>query len=112
MFNIAGQNFKFVRLDGSMSLANRRAAINTFKENAQVRIFLISLKAGGLGLNLTAANYVFMLDLWWNPAVEDQVYLKSTHKHAAFLYTQCHARTYPHHAPLLPRTQTDMNTNK
>ncbi len=43
-----------------------------FQENEEIPIFLISLKAGGLGLNLTKADYVFLLDPWWNPAVEQQ----------------------------------------
>ena len=43
-----------------------------FQNDAAVPVFLISLKAGGLGLNLTAAEYVFLLDPWWNPAVEAQ----------------------------------------
>jgi len=46
--------------------------VNLFQEDESVRIFLISLKAGGLGLNLTKADYVFLLDPWWNPAVEQQ----------------------------------------
>ncbi len=43
-----------------------------FQENEEVRVFLVSLKAGGVGLNLTAADYVFIMDPWWNPAVENQ----------------------------------------
>ena len=43
-----------------------------FQNDPECRLFLISLKAGGLGLNLTAAEYVFLLDPWWNPAVEAQ----------------------------------------
>ena len=43
-----------------------------FQSDSDCRLFLISLKAGGLGLNLTAADYVFILDPWWNPAIEAQ----------------------------------------
>ncbi|MCP4202271.1 MAG: DEAD/DEAH box helicase, partial [bacterium] len=50
----------------------RRERIERFQTDADCRLFLISLKAGGLGLNLTAADYVFILDPWWNPAVEAQ----------------------------------------
>lgn len=50
----------------------REDIISSFQENPECRIFLISLKAGGVGLNLTAADYVFILDPWWNPASEDQ----------------------------------------
>src|SRR5205085_5355004 len=51
---------------------DRQARVQRFQEDDQCRLFLISLKAGGLGLNLTAAEYVFLLDPWWNPAVEAQ----------------------------------------
>ncbi|MBN2707039.1 MAG: DEAD/DEAH box helicase, partial [Deltaproteobacteria bacterium] len=58
-------------LDGSTPKARRQAEISAFQEG-QANLFLISLKAGGLGLNLTAADYVLHLDPWWNPAIEDQ----------------------------------------
>lgn len=51
---------------------NRAAVVKNFNENPAIRIFLISLKAGGTGLNLTAADYVFLMDPWWNPATENQ----------------------------------------
>lgn len=51
---------------------NREEVIETFQTNSQVPVFLISLKAGGVGLNLTAADYVFILDPWWNPSAENQ----------------------------------------
>ncbi len=51
---------------------NREACISSFQNDAERNIFLISLKAGGTGLNLTEADYVFILDPWWNPAVEKQ----------------------------------------
>ncbi|MBG6063042.1 SNF2 family DNA or RNA helicase [Flavobacterium sp. CG_9.1] len=57
-------------LDGKTS--NRQERVENFQNNADVRVFLISLKAGGTGLNLTEADYVFILDPWWNPAVENQ----------------------------------------
>jgi SNF2 family DNA or RNA helicase len=46
--------------------------VRRFQEDPDCRLFLVSLKAGGQGLNLTAADYVFLLDPWWNPAVEAQ----------------------------------------
>ena len=58
-------------LDGSTPLAKRKERIKKFQEG-QGDLFLISLKAGGYGLNLTAADYVIHMDPWWNPAVEDQ----------------------------------------
>jgi len=50
----------------------RGAAVQAFEQRPEVRVFLVSLKAGGTGLNLTAADYVYLLDPWWNPAVENQ----------------------------------------
>jgi SNF2 family DNA or RNA helicase len=58
-------------LDGSTPLPQRDKAIRAF-QGGEGDLFLISLKAGGFGLNLTAADYVIHLDPWWNPAVEDQ----------------------------------------
>lgn len=60
-----------VRLDGSTSAKARQAAVDRFQQG-KANAFLLSLKAGGVGLNLTAAEYVFLLDPWWNPAVEAQ----------------------------------------
>lgn len=59
-----------VYLDGSTN--KRQDKINDFKEDSRKNVFFISLKAGGTGLNLTEASYCFLLDPWWNPAVEDQ----------------------------------------
>mmetsp|Transcript_10016 Transcript_10016/g.13805 ORF Transcript_10016/g.13805 Transcript_10016/m.13805 type:complete len:124 (+) Transcript_10016:75-446(+) len=55
-----------------MSNQSRKKSITDFAQDPRVKIFLISLKAGGMGLNLTQANTVFLLDPWWNPAAEDQ----------------------------------------
>jgi SNF2 family DNA or RNA helicase len=60
----------FLVLDGST--VNRQAIVQRFQEDSAMPIFLISLKAGGVGLNLTAADYVFLYDPWWNEAVEKQ----------------------------------------
>ena len=60
----------YAYLDGQTK--DREAAVDKFQNNQDVRIFLISLKAGGIGLNLTAADYVIHYDPWWNPAVEMQ----------------------------------------
>jgi superfamily II DNA or RNA helicase len=51
---------------------NRERSVENFRNNADVRVFLISLKAGGTGLNLTEADYVYLVDPWWNPAAENQ----------------------------------------
>ncbi|PWJ39123.1 DEAD/DEAH box helicase [Sediminitomix flava] len=60
----------YAYLDGSTK--DRQQEVNKFQNNKKCQVFLISLKAGGLGLNLTAADYVFILDPWWNPAIEAQ----------------------------------------
>ncbi|KAE8224047.1 hypothetical protein CF319_g2989 [Tilletia indica] len=62
----------FVRLDGSTSQKQREEAIRTFSNSPKSMVFLISTRAGGVGLNLTAANHVWLLDYWWNTSVENQ----------------------------------------
>jgi SNF2 family DNA or RNA helicase len=62
----------YAYLTGSRSQGQRKEAVQNFQNNQNCPLFLISLKAGGVGLNLTAADYVFILDPWWNPAVEMQ----------------------------------------
>jgi SNF2 family DNA or RNA helicase len=59
-------------IDGSTAINQRKTAVAEFQSGKGGDVFLISLKAGGTGLNLTAADYVIILDPWWNPAVEDQ----------------------------------------
>ena len=70
---------KYEYFDGSTSAPDRQTAIDSFQNNDEVRVFLISLKAGGVGLNLTAADYVYIVDPWWNPAVEQQA-IDRTHR--------------------------------
>ena len=60
------------RLDGSTAATARKTRVEAFQTGEQPCVFLLSLKAGGQGLNLTKATYVFHLDPWWNPAVENQ----------------------------------------
>lgn len=74
-FDTAGLVYEY--LDGQTR--DRQARVTRFQEDPECRVFLISLKAGGLGLNLTAADYVFLLDPWWNPAVEAQA-IDRTHR--------------------------------
>jgi|GEM_PF-2432980 len=66
------EKFSFLRLDGSTPLLERKKRVESFQSSEEPKIFLISLKAGGFGLNLTRANYVFHMDPWWNPAVDRQ----------------------------------------
>lgn len=68
---IEAENINYQYLDGSTSAANRKKAVEAF-QGGEGDLFLLSLKAGGSGLNLTAADYVIHMDPWWNPAVEDQ----------------------------------------
>ena len=69
----------FSYLDGKTRARDRAAAVERFQTDPACLAFLISLKAGGTGLNLTAADYVFLLDPWWNPAVEAQA-IDRTHR--------------------------------
>jgi superfamily II DNA or RNA helicase len=65
-------NLNYSLLTGSVAEKDRKNVIKEFQEDQNRKLFLISLRAGGVGLNLTSADYVFMLDPWWNPAVENQ----------------------------------------
>ncbi|MDN4165560.1 DEAD/DEAH box helicase [Cytophagales bacterium LB-30] len=69
---LESKKVSFAYLDGSTPSTERQKQVNTFQEDDSLQVFLISLKAGGLGLNLTKADYVFILDPWWNPASEAQ----------------------------------------
>jgi SNF2 family DNA or RNA helicase len=64
------EGIEYAYLDGTTK--DRQGEVNRFQNDKKLRVFLISLKAGGLGLNLTEADYVFILDPWWNPAIEAQ----------------------------------------
>jgi SNF2 family DNA or RNA helicase len=72
-----GQGIPYEYLDGRTR--NRQEKVERFQNDPGCKLFLISLKAGGLGLNLTAAEYVYLLDPWWNPAVEAQA-IDRTHR--------------------------------
>lgn len=71
------EEIAYAYLDGSTK--NRGEVVKEFQENKDIKLFLISIKAGGVGLNLTEADYVFILDPWWNPAVEQQA-IDRTHR--------------------------------
>ncbi|RCV35545.1 hypothetical protein SETIT_7G248400v2 [Setaria italica] len=70
--SLNSSGIQFRRLDGAMSLNLREKGVNEFKNDPKVRVMLMSLKAGNLGLNMIAACHVIMLDPWWNPYAEDQ----------------------------------------
>jgi len=67
---LQNKDIPFAYLDGSSN--DRKDQVEKFNKEPNLKVFLISIKAGGLGLNLTEADYVFILDPWWNPAVEAQ----------------------------------------
>ncbi len=69
-FETSGQPYAW--LTGDTAAADRAKAVERFQTAADVQAFFMTVKAGGVGLNLTAADYVFLLDPWWNPAAEDQ----------------------------------------
>ena len=75
--SLDGDGIEYEYLDGKT--VDRQARVERFQQDAGCPLFLISLKAGGVGLNLTAADYVFILDPWWNPAVEAQA-VDRTHR--------------------------------
>ncbi|KAL1841568.1 hypothetical protein VTJ49DRAFT_6941 [Mycothermus thermophilus] len=69
---LARANIHFLRLDGTMAQKARAAVLNEFRESKKFTVLLLSLKAGGVGLNLTSAKRVYMMDPWWSFAVEAQ----------------------------------------
>ncbi|KAF9781271.1 SNF2 family N-terminal domain-containing protein [Thelephora terrestris] len=68
------RGLRFVQFDGSMNQKERQKVVDKIKTDKNTRIILMSFKAGGVGLNLTACNNVILVDLWWNPALEDQAF--------------------------------------
>ncbi|CAO2043836.1 unnamed protein product [Urochloa humidicola] len=70
--SLTSNRIEFRRLDGSMPLNIRERAVKEFNTDPEVRVIIMSLKAGNLGLNMVAACHVIMLDPWWNPSAEDQ----------------------------------------
>ena len=76
---LEASNINHHMLTGELSDKKRKAVIKEFQDQEDTRVFLISIKAGGVGLNLTSADYVFILDPWWNPAVENQA-INRTHR--------------------------------
>jgi len=69
---LESMDIAYAYIDGSVNAKNRAAEVDNFQNNEDCKVFLISIKAGDKGLNLTAADYVLIADPWWNPAVEMQ----------------------------------------
>jgi len=65
-------NYKYCRLDGSTPVMNRMKIIDEYNNNSEIFIFLLSTRAGGLGINLTSANVCIFYDIDWNPEVDSQ----------------------------------------
>ena len=76
-FDLEGK--KYCYFDGSFSAKERQKQVKIFQETPEIPLFLVSLKAGGVGITLTAADYVFIIDPWWNPSVERQA-VDRTHR--------------------------------
>ncbi|KAH7561169.1 hypothetical protein JRO89_XS10G0183700 [Xanthoceras sorbifolium] len=73
---LSSNNIPFLRLDGTLNQQQREKVIKQFSEDSNIMVLLMSLKAGGVGINLTAASNAFVLDPWWNPAVEEQAVMR------------------------------------
>ncbi|KAI3716560.1 hypothetical protein L1987_67522 [Smallanthus sonchifolius] len=73
---LSRNNISFVRLDGTLNQQQREKVIKQFSEESNILVLLMSLKAGGVGINLTAASNAFVMDPWWNPAVEEQAVMR------------------------------------
>src|SRR6185437_6364134 len=69
---LESRGIPYLYLDGGVPAEERKTLVRQFQEEDAARVFLISLKAGGVGLTLTAADYVYLVDPWWNPAAEQQ----------------------------------------
>lgn len=87
------KGFAYLRYDGSMDVKHRAKAVNRFFDDPEIKVLLVSTKCGSLGLNLTVANRVILLDVWWNPALENQAIdrvhrigqKKNVHVHRLFI---------------------------
>ncbi|KAJ4470714.1 P-loop containing nucleoside triphosphate hydrolase protein, partial [Lentinula edodes] len=71
------QDIRFSRLDGMMDMKKRNKKLNALQTDPDVTVVLISLMAGGTGLNITTCNNIVLFDLWWNPAVEEQAFARA-----------------------------------
>jgi len=76
---LANMGLQATALHGGMNVKARDASLKSFREDGSVRVLLISLKAGGVALNLTVANHIYLMDPWWNPAAEMQA-IDRTHR--------------------------------
>lgn len=75
--SLGANSIKCLRLDGSMAHAARGAVLEKFRTDSSYRVFLMTLRTGGVGLNLTSASRAILLSPWWNPQVEERMYFAS-----------------------------------
>jgi hypothetical protein len=98
-------------LTGQTTQSDRQKNIKRFQKNKEIRLFLMTLKAGGVGLNLTEADYVFVLDPWWNPATENQA-INRTHRigqdKKVFAYKFISTETIEEKIMLLQKKKSDL----
>ncbi|XP_078157224.1 DNA/RNA helicase protein isoform X3 [Carex rostrata] len=73
---LSRRHIAYLRLDGTLNQQQRERVIKEFREDRTILVLLMSLKAGGVGINLTAASNAFLMDPWWNPAVEEQALMR------------------------------------
>ena len=87
-YRLEQTGIKCVKLSGAMSLKQREKVINSFSNDPSIKIFLMSLKAGGVALNLTAASHCFIMDVWWNDAMQSQA-MDRIHRLGQFKPMKC-----------------------
>lgn len=87
-YRLEQTGIKCVKLSGAMSLKQREKVINSFSNDPTIKIFLMSLKAGGVALNLTAASHCFIMDVWWNDAMQSQA-MDRIHRLGQFKPMKC-----------------------
>ncbi|KAG9022469.1 hypothetical protein FRB95_014735 [Tulasnella sp. JGI-2019a] len=108
------EGFKFIRYDGSMGRDERDEALEKFRTSSRYNVALISFKAGSTGLNLTAANHVVLMDLWWNPALEDQAFDRAHRygqKKEVFIYKLVIPRTVEERIQALQAQKRELASN-
>ena len=102
------RHHKYIRLDGSSRISDRRDMVADFQTKSDIFVFLLSTRAGGLGINLTAADTVIFYDSDWNPTVDQQVRERERIKRYAVLYTcTCTLNASPFFL-LYPRPWTEL----
>ncbi|KAG9022882.1 hypothetical protein FRB95_014008 [Tulasnella sp. JGI-2019a] len=108
------EGFKFIRYDGKMGRNERDDTLKKFRTSSRYNVALVSLMAGSTGLNLTAANNVVLMDLWWNPALEDQAFNRAHRygqKKEVFIYKLVIPGTIEERIQALQAQKRDLASN-